>query len=515
MYQALLTRKYLTSKVMPLLSALAIALSTAMVLTVWSVMGGFLVLLLESGKTTIGDVAIEVSPPRGIPFYGELVDRLTDHPDVASATPVIETPGMVAFSADQRRLVQVVGIEPETFDEVTGYESLLWWRPLDGPIEGDDSGVDIRHDEAWESTMRRALEAGLALREFSPETNASVPAAVPGIEMSRANRRTPTGVYEPTWMLGIQEELTLSVLPLSQKGSAIDVDTRTLPIANEFRTGLYETDANQVFVPLALIQEMMNLTAGRRVVESQEFNEVVVDPETGEERFAPLEFAREIPAKVTSIRIKAAPGVTADELDTVAESIYWQHHVAHPEDVYAPDGESAEAVWREFFVYTWDQKPGLRTYIAAVQKEIGLVLILFAFISLTAVFLVLAIFWSMISEKTKDIGILRAVGASKWGVAWLFIRYGLAIGVVGSVAGVALAHAVVWNINSIHEWLGSTLGIVVWDPATYYFTQIPSDVDPARAAMVFVAGILASAFGALIPAWRGGSLDPVKALRFE
>ena len=67
MYQALLTRRYLTSKLMPLLSALAVTLCTAMVLTVWSVMGGFLNVLLDSGKTIIGDVAIDVAPPGGIP----------------------------------------------------------------------------------------------------------------------------------------------------------------------------------------------------------------------------------------------------------------------------------------------------------------------------------------------------------------------------------------------------------------------------------------------------------------
>ena len=56
MYQALLTRRYLTRRIMPLLSALAVCLSTAMVLTTWSVMGGFLQVLLDSGKTFVGDV---------------------------------------------------------------------------------------------------------------------------------------------------------------------------------------------------------------------------------------------------------------------------------------------------------------------------------------------------------------------------------------------------------------------------------------------------------------------------
>ena len=58
-----------------------------------------------------------------------------------------------------------------------------------------------------------------------------------------------------------------------------------------------------------------------------------------------------------------------------------------------------------------------------------LYVVLFGIISLTAVFLVLAIFWAMVSEKTKDIGVLRAIGASRPGVAGLWLSYGLAIGV--------------------------------------------------------------------------------------
>ena len=126
-----------------------------------------------------------------------------------------------------------------------------------------------------------------------------------------------------------------------------------------------------------------------------------------------------------------------------------------------------------------------------------------------------AIFWSMISEKTKDIGVLRAIGAGRAGVAWLFLRYGLVIGVVGSLAGGALASVIVLNINPIHEWLGHTLGIYVWDPAVYYFTEIPSRVEPWKAAVVLASGVGSSVVGALAPALRAAWMDPVRALRFE
>ena len=86
-------------------------------------------------------------------------------------------------------------------------------------------------------------------------------------------------------------------------------------------------------------------------------------------------------------------------------------------------------------ILTWDDRPNVAQFIGVVKKETALVLFIFGVVSLTAVFLVFAIFWSMVSEKTRDVGVLRAVGASRAGVMWLFLRYGLTLGVIGSLLG--------------------------------------------------------------------------------
>ena len=135
-------------------------------------------------------------------------------------------------------------------------------------------------------------------------------------------------------------------------------------------------------------------------------------------------------------------------------------------------------------------------------------------------FLVLAIFWAMISEKTKDIGILRALGASRAGIAWLWLRYGLAIGVVGAILGGGLAWVIVSNINLIHDWLietGRRFGQnwAVFDPKVYIFTEIPTDFEFSKAALIMGGGALASMVGALYPAVRAARMNPVKSLRFE
>src|SRR5690606_36103104 len=105
-YQALLTRKYLTSKVMPLLAVAAVLLCTATVLIVWSIMGGFLVMLLSTGRGMVGDVII-TWPTVGFAHYEDLAERLEADPMVAGATPVIEVFGVVTLPDDRVMGVQI------------------------------------------------------------------------------------------------------------------------------------------------------------------------------------------------------------------------------------------------------------------------------------------------------------------------------------------------------------------------------------------------------------------------
>src|SRR5262249_6329665 len=138
-YQALLTRRYLTSKVMPLLASLAVVLCVAMVLIVWSVMGGFLVRLISQGRTLVGDVVVQW-PNTGFAYYDELVKDLQADPDIAGATPVIESYGLLSLPSGHTHYVIVKGIEPVGYAKVTEYEQSLWWRPLDKPLPKDIGG---------------------------------------------------------------------------------------------------------------------------------------------------------------------------------------------------------------------------------------------------------------------------------------------------------------------------------------------------------------------------------------
>ena len=504
MYQPLLTRRYLFSKVMPLLAAVAVALCTAMVLIVWSVMGGFLKTLLEQGRGMIGDVSITYpigGQLRGIPFSEDLIQSLVADERVAAATPTVESLGLIALPHGEQKAVQLIGIDPASYDAVTAFSERLYWQRLDEPLRGDLDRADmrLRIEEGYEDPGRRL------------RTTAGEPAVVLGISVSGTNRRDRAGFFVPNPAYFMPEqEVTLTVAAASASGSLLEAEDRVFRVVNESQSGMYDVDAQWVFVPIGTLQRMLKIDEAERLDPSFVPGTLVEDAETGELVAAEPRVIGVEPARVTNILVRAAEGVSDAELLEVCKAAYQGFAERYVGVAPSP------RVMEEFeLIYTWERKPGLRTYVAAVKKETALVLVLFGFISMTAVFLVFAIFWAMISEKTKDVGILRAIGASRIGIAWLFLRYGAAIGVVGAIAGGIIAASIVSNINEIHSWLGETLGIYVWDPAVYYFFEIPADVDSMKFAIVMLSGVLASVLGALIPAVRAAAMDPVRAIRFE
>ncbi|MGP1346480.1 MAG: ABC transporter permease [Phycisphaerales bacterium] len=532
MFQALLTRRYLFSKVMPLLASVAVTLCTAMVLIVWSVMGGFLNMLLASGRSMIGDVSISYPAELGgIPNYERVIERLLEQPEVAAATPTLETYALLGLPDGDKRFVVLIGVQPEGYDAVTGYYERLYWIPLEGEqleearrIEQRLRELDPSADADERAALREQLDRRIELEPESPlpayartmrrpapsadpgdPSAAERPALVPGVMVSQYNQRTKGGHLNPLGFFLPNREVSLTVLAFSQRGVAIDAVTREFPVANEFESGLYDADSRWVLMPLEEMQRMLKLDEAQRI-RAGGVPAVAIDPQTGEERLVYPEVIDREPARVSHILIRAAEGITPQQLEAVATRVY--NELIDTEDLslpFLPDN----------LIYTWEEKPGLAGFIAAVKKETVLVLFLFGVISLVAVFLVFAIFWAMVSEKTKDIGVLRAIGASTPGVAWLFLRYGMAIGIVGALAGLGIALLVVTNINAIHAWMGTALGIEIWNPETYYFSTIPSDLEVRKAIIVVAAAIISSLLGALVPALRAAFMDPVKALRFE
>jgi lipoprotein-releasing system permease protein len=121
----------------------------------------------------------------------------------------------------------------------------------------------------------------------------------------------------------------------------------------------------------------------------------------------------------------------------------------------------------------------------------------------------------IVFQKTKDIGVLKAIGAGSGGVAQIFLMYGAAVGLVGSLFGTIIGAVFVRNINPIQDWLAEHFGFRVWTREWFLFDKIPNDVDWTAAAWTVVAAIASGLVGAMIPAIRAARMQPVEALRYE
>jgi len=121
----------------------------------------------------------------------------------------------------------------------------------------------------------------------------------------------------------------------------------------------------------------------------------------------------------------------------------------------------------------------------------------------------------IVVEKTRDIGILKSLGASSGGVLRIFLGYGLSLGIVGAGAGAVLGLLFVWYINDIAGVIEWITGQEVFDPTIYYFREIPTIVEPSTIAWIVAGALGIAVLASVLPALRAAQLHPVEALRYE
>ncbi|MFW6188805.1 MAG: FtsX-like permease family protein [Planctomycetota bacterium] len=166
-----------------------------------------------------------------------------------------------------------------------------------------------------------------------------------------------------------------------------------------------------------------------------------------------------------------------------------------------------------FEVTTWEEQR--KTFLEAVAMEQFLQALIMSFILLLAGFLIFAIVTTLVYEKRRDIGILKAIGFTRGQICLVFVTCGLAIGVVGGLLGVAGGVAFAENINAVREFIKQTIQFDPFPPELYYFDKIPAYVGFWAPALTAAGAIFCSLFFSVFPALRAARLDPIEALHHE
>ncbi len=156
-----------------------------------------------------------------------------------------------------------------------------------------------------------------------------------------------------------------------------------------------------------------------------------------------------------------------------------------------------------------------RQMFDAIRTERKVMLIILMIIVIVAAFCITNTLITVTTEKTRDIGILKALGASSTQVMMVFFIQGCLVGILGNITGLALGMFLVQYRNEVSHLLTSAFGVEVFPRSVYQFSEIPAQVVPSDVVIICVSAFIICSVAALLPAWFAARLDPVKALRHE
>lgn len=171
----------------------------------------------------------------------------------------------------------------------------------------------------------------------------------------------------------------------------------------------------------------------------------------------------------------------------------------------AAGGDAFVSDWRDRLAAFWG---ALKVERVAMSIILGLVVAIAALNIISGIVM-------LVKNKTRDIAILRTVGASQFSMLRIFFIAGATIGTLGTLTGLALGLLFCLNIGSIQHFLEGLLGVQLFNSDVYMLDSIPALVDPTDVFWVTIWSFFMSCVAGLIPSWQAAKLDPVEALRYE
>ena len=510
MYKLLLSWRYLRTRYIALASIVSVTLGVGTLIVVNSVMAGFAHEMHVRLKGILSDIVFESHSLDGFtrPDWHQEEIRKVIGGDLISMTTAVHVPAIVHIRARGQllpRQVMLIGVDEATYGDVSQFREYLlhaenrkqlsFQLREDGYSDKDHplppSGW--QHRRAWAAIEKEYLQQQEEMHRASQELEGKEPlplksnkpdvppkspfagkkteeekgaefdkskeqytGAILGIALGCIKQRDAEGKVKDYYLCRPGDDVTVT---FASAGSDVKALKQQFTIVDFYESKMSEYDSGFVFVPLKALQEARGMTDS-----------------------------------VTTIQLKLRPGA---DLNAVRDKL----RARFPAEEFP------------YRIQTWRDMQG--PLLSAVQMETTLLNILLFLIIAVAGFGILATFFMIVVEKTKDIGILKALGAPSRGVMSIFLSYGFSLGLVGSGAGMIGGLLFVVYINDIAKVVEWITGHEVFDPTVYYFSRIPTIIEPMTIVGVVFGAVLIAVLASVLPALRAARLHPVQALRYE
>lgn len=482
MYKLLLCGRYLRTRYLAFVCIVSVMLGVATLIVVNAVMSGFSTKLKDRLHGVLSDVVVDTDNLSGFPDRpDDLIARIQASPagpKIAAITPTVEVFAIMQFRAGHpagplvTKPVRLIGVDPAGRAAVGGFSEYLE-RQKDSPAPSFDltPAALQRHDR--NKRERERDDQTLLPPPAPPGANLRVPDVPPpdlgamteGMPVAKLHgavvgytlahwRYTKDGVVHEETPLMPGDDVTITTVG----GADVKPVWGSFLVTDYLKTEMSEYDQSFVYVPLDQLQKIRGMD-GR--------------------------------CSALQIKLKdyeADKAVVTEELRRLFP-------------------------YAEVRVATWEDQQG--PLLQAIDVERGILNLLLFMIVGVAGFSILAIFTMIVSEKYRDIGVMKALGASSWGVMTIFLGYGLLLGTVGCALGTVAGLWITEHINEIEAGLTKLTGRAVFPRDVYYFKDIPTNVDPVVVGAVNAGAVAVAVAFSLLPAWRAARLHPVRALRFE
>ena len=156
-----------------------------------------------------------------------------------------------------------------------------------------------------------------------------------------------------------------------------------------------------------------------------------------------------------------------------------------------------------------------KTFFDALQVESAVMFFILSLIVLVAGFNIISGMIMMVKDKTRDIAILRTMGATSGTILRVFLMSGSAIGIVGTLIGFLLGVLFCTYIEEIRQFMIWLTGFNLFPSELYFLSRLPAKMDVGQVTLVLVTSLTLSILATVYPSWRAAKLDPVDALRYE